>query len=96
MKALLKEEKHNMHGHTHAMTVRTRISGQGDPGYGATSKMLAELGLCLALDDNSEALHPAGVLTPSTGLGHALILRLTQAQGGKFMQFDTETPKENT
>ena len=75
-----------------AKTVRTRISGQGDPGYGATSKMLAELGLCLALDDHSEALHRAGVLTPSTGLGHALILRLTQAQGGKFMQFDTETP----
>ena len=75
-----------------AKTVRTRISGQGDPGYGATSKMLAELGLCLALDDHSKALHRAGVLTPSTGLGHALILRLTQAQGGKFMQFDTETP----
>lgn len=81
---------------TDAMTVRTRISGQGDPGYGATSKMLAELGLCLAFDDHSEALHRAGVLTPSTGLGHALILRLTQAQGGKFMQFDMETPKENT
>lgn len=75
-----------------AKTVRTRISGQGDPGYGATSKMLAELGLCLALDDHSDSLHRAGVLTPSTGLGHALILRLTQAQGGKFMQFDTETP----
>jgi len=71
-----------------AKTVRTRISGQGDPGYGATSKMLAELGLCLALDDHSDSLHRAGVLTPSTGLGHALILRLSQAQGGKFMQFD--------
>ena len=67
----------------------TRISGQGDPGYGATSKMLAELGLCLALDDHSGSSHRAGVLTPSTGLGHALVFRLTQAQGGKFMQFDT-------
>ena len=78
-----------------AKTVRTRISGQGDPGYGATSKMLAELGLCLALDDHSESLHRAGVLTPSTGLGHALILRLTQAQSGKFMQFDTAPPSAN-
>jgi len=78
-----------------AKTARTRISGQGDPGYGATSKMLAELGLCLALDDHSESLHRAGVLTPSTGLGHALILRLTQAQGGKFMQFDTAPPSAN-
>ena len=65
------------------------LSGKGDPGYGATSKILAELGLCLALDDHSKSLHRAGVLTPSTGLGNALILRLSQAQGGKFMQFDT-------
>ena len=75
--------------------VHTRISGQGDPGYGATSKMLAELGLCLALDDHSGSSHPAGVLTPSTGLGHALVFRLTQAQGGKFMRFDTEPPAAN-
>lgn len=71
---------------------RSRISGKGDPGYGATSKMLAELGLCLALDDHSESSHPAGVLTPSTGLGHALVTRLTQAEGGKFMHFDTVAP----
>lgn len=68
---------------------RTVISGQGDPGYGATSKMLAELGLCLALDDHSNSSHRSGVLTPSTGLGHALVLRLSKALGGNFMQFKT-------
>ena len=68
---------------------RTVISGQGDPGYGATSKMLAELGLCLALDDHSKSSHSSGVLTPSTGLGHALVLRLSKARGGNFMQFKT-------
>ena len=80
---------------TNAKVARTRISGQGDPGYGATSKMLAELGLCLALDDHSKSPHRAGVLTPSTGLGHALVLRLSQAQGGNFMQFDTELTQAN-
>ena len=68
---------------------RARISGRGDPGYGATSKMLAELGLCLALDDHSGASHKAGILTPSTGLGQAFVERLAQAKDGKFMRFKT-------
>jgi len=75
---------------TNKKFARIRISGQGDPGYGATSKMLAELGLCLALDDHSKSSHRAGVLTPSTGLGHTLVLRLSQALCGNLMQFDTE------
>ncbi len=74
----------------------TRISGKGDPGYGATSKMLAELGLCLALDDHIKSSHKAGVLTPSTGLGHALVFRLSQARGGNFMQFKTITSEANS
>ena len=73
----------------------TTISGQGDPGYGATSKMLAELGLCLALDDHSKSSHRSGVLTPSTGLGNTIVLRLTQARGGNFMQFNTIMPEVN-
>ena len=67
----------------------TSISGQGDPGYGATSKILAELGLCLALDDHSQSSKRSGVLTPSTGLGHVLVMRLKQAQEGKLIQFKT-------
>ena len=34
-------------------TCTFRVKGKGDPGYGATSKMLAELGLCLAFDDEA-------------------------------------------
>lgn len=67
----------------------TKISGKGDPGYGATSKMLAELGLCLAMDDHSKSSHRSGVLTPSTGLGNVLVLRLKKAGGRNFMHFKT-------
>jgi short subunit dehydrogenase-like uncharacterized protein len=73
---------------TKSKKIRTKISGKGDPGYGATSKMLAELGLCLALDDHSNSSNKAGILTPSTGLGDALIYRLSNAQKGKFMHFN--------
>ncbi len=45
----------------------------GDPGYGETSKMLAESALCLAHD----ALPPtAGMVTPAVAMGEALITRL--------------------
>jgi short subunit dehydrogenase-like uncharacterized protein len=51
------------------------IGAQGDPGYAATSVMLGESALCLALD---AALLPdrAGVLTPATAMGAALADRL--------------------
>jgi len=52
----------------------------GDPGYGETSKMLAESALCLAHDELSER---AGQLTPAVAMGDALISRL-QAAGIGF------------
>jgi short subunit dehydrogenase-like uncharacterized protein len=48
----------------------------GDPGYGETSKMLAESALCLAHDDLPRR---AGQLTPATAMGNALIERLQRA-----------------
>jgi short subunit dehydrogenase-like uncharacterized protein len=51
------------------------VSG-GDPGYGETSKMLAEAGLCLAHDDLPDR---AGQLTPAVAMGQALIDRLVAA-----------------
>ena len=56
-------------------TVRTRVSG-GDPGYGETAKMLAESGLCLALDDNPPT---AGSVTTAVAMGDALTERLQRA-----------------
>ncbi len=59
--------------------VVTEVSG-GDPGYGETSKMLAESALCLAFDDLPRR---AGQLTPAAAMGNALIARL-QKNGIKF------------
>jgi short subunit dehydrogenase-like uncharacterized protein len=53
----------------------TEISG-GDPGYGETSKMLAESALCLAHDHLPER---AGQLTPAVAMGQSLIDRLRRA-----------------
>jgi short subunit dehydrogenase-like uncharacterized protein len=55
-----------------------RASASGDPGYGATSVMLGEAGLCLALD-GEKLPDRAGVLTPATGMGGALVERLREA-----------------
>jgi short subunit dehydrogenase-like uncharacterized protein len=59
--------------------VVTEVSG-GDPGYGETSKMLAESALCLAFD---RLPRKAGVVTPAQAMGGALIERL-QAAGIHF------------
>ncbi len=53
----------------------TEVAG-GDPGYGETSKMLGEAGLCLALDDLPQR---AGQLTPAVAMGDTLIERLQRA-----------------
>ncbi len=47
----------------------------GDPGYGETSKMLAESALCLAHDELPET---RGMVTPAVAMGQALIDRLSQ------------------
>ena len=62
-------------------TVRTEVSG-GDPGYGETSKMLAEASLTLALDQG-RLPERFGVLTPAAAMGDVLLERL-QAAGIRF------------
>jgi len=62
------------------------VQGRGDPGYLATSKILGEVGLCLALSQQ-EAPRSGGVLTPALALGSVLRERLAATQGGEFMQF---------
>ncbi|MEA2410190.1 MAG: hypothetical protein QOC77_751 [Thermoleophilaceae bacterium] len=55
-----------------------RVSAQGDPGYKATSVMLGEAGLCLALDGD-KLTGGGGVLTPATAMGMPLVERLRAA-----------------
>ncbi len=59
--------------------VMTEVSG-GDPGYGETSKMLAEAALCLAHDELPET---AGSVTTAEAMGRPLIDRLDK-QGIDF------------
>ena len=57
------------------------VSGTGCPGYGSTSKMLAESSICLAID---KLPNKSGILTPSTGLGSPLLSRLEKNADLKF------------
>lgn len=55
------------------------VAAQGDPGYAATAVMLGESALCLALD-REHLPSRAGVLTPATAMGAALVERLRAAR----------------
>ena len=62
-------------------TYISKVIGDMDPGYGSTSKMLAESAVCLALDKTPETF---GILTPSSGLGDSLLKRLQKNAGLTF------------
>ena len=55
-----------------------RVAARGDPGYKATAVMFGESALSLALDGERLPAR-AGVLTPATAMGDALIERLRRA-----------------
>lgn len=58
-----------------------KVVGDNDPGYGSTSKMLAESALCLAFDKLPENY---GVVTPSIAMGKQLLERLRNNAGLDF------------
>ena len=61
--------------------VRGVVADKGDPGNRATTKMVCESALCLALQIDALPGGPAlgGVLTPASGLGEVLLGRLRVA-----------------
>lgn len=61
--------------------VCTFVKGDRDPGYGSTSKMIAECAVCL-LRDTPEV--PGGIWTPGAAMQHKLIKRLVDHAGLTF------------
>jgi short subunit dehydrogenase-like uncharacterized protein len=59
-------------------TARVSVKGDRDPGYGSTSKMIAECAVCL-LKESKETT--GGIWTPAPALGRDIITRL-QANAG--------------
>ena len=62
-------------------SLHASVSGDMDPGYGSTSKMIAESALCL-VDDCSEL--SGGIYTPAPAMGEKLIVRLQASAGLTF------------
>ena len=58
-----------------------KVIGDSDPGYGSTSKILAQSALCLAFDNLPDNY---GVITPSHSMGNKLLKRLIDNAGLSF------------
>ena len=63
--------------------VRTSVKGDKDPGYGSTSKMLAEAALCRGKDFTEP---PGGFWTPAAAMRMKLVDRLQAKAGLTFAQ----------
>ena len=68
------------HGRTaNGQVLRARVTGDRDPGYGSTAKMLGQAAACLAFDVPRD--HPGGFWTPASIFGDRLPQRLRQHAG---------------
>ncbi len=75
-------------GHTaDGKTLRAKVTGDRDPGYGSTGKILGEAAVCLA-QDIPKAQVAGGFWTPATVMGDALIARLVAHAGLGFEVLD--------
>ncbi|MBR0720761.1 saccharopine dehydrogenase family protein [Bradyrhizobium manausense] len=61
--------------------VRAGVTGDRDPGYGSTSKMISECAICMLHDATDVA---AGFWTPGAAMQHKLIKRLEENAGLTF------------
>ena len=64
-------------------TLRATVKGDRDPGYGSTSKMIAESALCL-VNEADRSVTRGGVWTAGAAMGLALVRRLEANAGLSF------------
>ena len=65
-----------------------KVTGDKDPGYGSTSKMIAECAICLAKDSLNKI---CGVLTPASAMESNILKRLEMNAGLKFSEIKQMT-----
>ncbi|NER83839.1 MAG: saccharopine dehydrogenase, partial [Leptolyngbya sp. SIO1D8] len=68
---------------TAGKTIQIKVTGDRDPGYGSTAKILGQAGLCLAQDFPKSA-KAGGFWTPAAMFGDRLIDRLVNHAGLTF------------
>ncbi len=66
---------------TQGDSIRACVKGDKDPGYGSTSKMIAESAVCLLKNPQAAS---GGIWTPASALGELLIERLQNNAGLSF------------
>ncbi len=71
-------------------SIRAKVTGDADPGYNSTSKMLAQAAICLATLDKAAA--PGGFFTPATLFCDRLITAL-QANAGVVFEAERESAR---
>ncbi len=64
------------------------VKGDRDPGYGSTSKMLAEAAICLL---KNPGLASGGIWTPAAAMGEVLIARLQEQAGLTFTMLSPQS-----
>lgn len=71
--------------------LRAKVTGDRDPGYGSTAKMLGEAAACLAFDLPAASAGSGGFWTPASLFGERLVTRLERHAGLAFeVQEDAE------
>jgi short subunit dehydrogenase-like uncharacterized protein len=78
---------HGVHPDDRSLDLRLKVTGDMDPGYGSTAKMLGESAVCLAQD---EPLTGGGFWTPASAMGGQLQQRLASNAGLDFEFVETD------